>query len=269
MPRRPTSVSVVITTYRSPEPLRLVLRALARQTRPADEVIVAEDGAWDVNRELVDGFRAGWPGVLTHTTQADAGCRLNASRNRGLQAATGEYLILIDGDMVGQPRFVADHLAFARPGRFAQARRVRLTAALTERLYAEERIDIGWWERGVERRHYAIRSPLLARWASKTDRSTKHTRGANMAFWRDDLLAINGFDMDYQGWGRNDIDTAARLLHHGLGRTYIRQAAIAFHLFHPGLSKDQVPDNQERYEHTLATGKVRCDNGLAQIDEQP
>ena len=25
--------------------------------------------------------------------------------------------------------------------------------------------------------------------------------GCNLGIWRDDLLAVNGFDEDYEGWG--------------------------------------------------------------------
>jgi len=34
--------------------------------------------------------------------------------------------------------------------------------------------------------------------------------GCNMAFWREDILAVNGFDEDYTGWGTGeDVPTSA------------------------------------------------------------
>jgi len=266
---RPCSVSVIVTTYRSPEPLRLVLAGLRRQSRPAEQVIVAEDGCWEVNRELVDAHRASWPGQLLHTTQADIGCRLNASRNRGVAASQSDYVILIDGDMVPHRDFVADHLAFAREGCFVQGHRVRLGERLTARALAQGRTTFSWWTPGVQCKEKAFRLTALARLRSRPAKSLRHTRGANMAFWRRDLETINGFDMWYEGWGHNDTDTAARLLHAGLNRIYLCYVAQAYHLYHPELSKAQLPANRERYEQTLATKRTRCELGLMQLAETP
>jgi GT2 family glycosyltransferase len=262
-------VSVIVTTYRSPDPLRLVLAGLRRQSHPADQVIVAEDGRWEVNRQVVDAHRAGWPGQLIHTTQADIGFRLNASRNRGVAATQGDYVILIDGDMVPHHHFVADHLAFARRGCFVQSHRVRLGLRLTAQALRDKRLSFPWWTPGVQRRHKALRFPVLARQLSRRDQSLRHTRGANMAFWRRDLVAINGFDMQYEGWGFDDTDTAARLLHAGIERMYLRHAALAYHLFHPESSPTQGSVNRQRYEQTLATRRIRCDVGLEQLAQMP
>ena len=30
--------------------------------------------------------------------------------------------------------------------------------------------------------------------------------GCNLGVWRDDLITVNGFDEDFEGWGREDSD---------------------------------------------------------------
>ena len=58
--------------------------------------------------------------------------------------------------------------------------------------------------------------------------------GCNMAFWRDDLVAVNGFDEDYTGWGTGeDSDIGTRLYHLGRPRKFVYGRAITFHLNHP------------------------------------
>ena len=40
----------------------------------------------------------------------------------------------------------------------------------------------------------------------KVNRDMYGLLGCNLGVWKDDLLAVNGFDEDYEGWGREDSD---------------------------------------------------------------
>ncbi|HIJ20678.1 MAG TPA: glycosyltransferase, partial [Deltaproteobacteria bacterium] len=51
-PHRLTT-SVLITTYNRPDTLIKVLEALCRQTRPADEIIVADDGSGQETLDMI------------------------------------------------------------------------------------------------------------------------------------------------------------------------------------------------------------------------
>src|SRR5687768_10720841 len=69
------AVSVIVTTYNRPDALAAVLRGLGRQTGPAFEVIVADDGS---TQETADFLRreqsaVGFP--LRHVWQEDEGFR--------------------------------------------------------------------------------------------------------------------------------------------------------------------------------------------------
>lgn len=90
-PNAPT-VSVVITVYNEePRYLAEAIESVRAQTVPAAETIVVEDGAL---RDY-SGVYAAHPG-LNIIRQANQG--LAAARNTGLRAATGDYILFLDGD---------------------------------------------------------------------------------------------------------------------------------------------------------------------------
>jgi hypothetical protein len=89
--------------------------------------------------------------------------------------------------------------------------------------------------------------------------------GCNMAMWRSDLLAVNGWDEDYEGWGLGeDSDIGSRLYHLGRPRKFVYGRAILYHLHHPILNRDHLPKSKARLEETLRTKKVRCVKGVNQ-----
>jgi hypothetical protein len=86
--------------------------------------------------------------------------------------------------------------------------------------------------------------------------------GCNMAFWRGDLVAVNGFDEDYTGWGGEDSDLGTRLYHLGRPRKFVHGRAITFHLNHPPAAREQHAAGLARLAQTIATRKIRCEHGL-------
>ena len=117
--------SLIVTTYNRPDALHLVLQSVLQQTVPPAEIIVADDGSGADTAETVGRFAKTSPIPVKHVWQEDQGFRAAQSRNRALAAAQGPYIVLIDGDMVLHPEFIADHLSVAREGRPRAADRSR------------------------------------------------------------------------------------------------------------------------------------------------
>lgn len=101
-------VSVIIPVYNGAATLPAGLRALQRQTRPPDEVIVVDDGSTDDSADVACGF-----GVRV-ISQRNAGPA--TARNRGAAVARGDILLFTDSDCVPAPDWV-EHMvaAFADP----------------------------------------------------------------------------------------------------------------------------------------------------------
>ena len=171
-------------------------------------------------------------------------------------------MILLDGDMVAERHFIADHRAFARPGCFVQGSRVLTDEALTASILAEQRAELGFFERGIERRRHTLRLPWLARLYARPGRRQGGIKSCNMGFWRDDLIRLNGFNEAMTGWGREDTELVARAFHAGLLRRDVRFSALAAHLFHPTRKRIVDNPNDRILEDTRARRLVRCDQGV-------
>jgi glycosyltransferase involved in cell wall biosynthesis len=257
-------ISVAVITYNWPGALALVLKALAAQTVLPHEVIVTDDGSRPETREVLERIARDYPVRLVHLWQEDDGARMSRARNRAIAAAEGDYIVLLDGDMVTERHFIADHLAFAREGCFAQGSRVLTDEALTARMIASGQTTVGFFAPGIERRRHTLRMPALARWYAKPGSKRRGIKSCNMAFWRDDLLRVNGFNEAMTGWGREDTELAIRAFHAGLLRRDIRFSALAMHLYHR--SRKNVVDNpnDKVVDDTLRRRLVRCESGVDQ-----
>lgn len=260
----PDRCSVVVTTYNWPEALRLVLAALARQDSLPGEVIVADDGSGEATRALLHAVARDFPVPLRHSWIEDRGFRVALARNRAIAAASGDYVLLLDGDMLAHPRFVADHCRAAQRGTFVQGMRVLTDPTGRDRLLSGEAQALGFFDRGLTRRRHTLRIPLLAALALRASRgrNRRAIKTCNQGWWRDDLVALNGFDERFQGWGREDSDLALRAFHAGLERRSLRFAGLATHLHHRERHEAGESVNEPLLAETLRLGRIRSEVGL-------
>ena len=83
-----------------------------------------------------------------------------------------------------------------------------------------------------------------------------------MGFWKKDLYAVNGFNEEFEGWGREDTELAVRLFNKGLMRKNIKFSAIAYHLYHKEKSKLTVSINDKHLSQTVSSKMSWCNKGL-------
>jgi hypothetical protein len=166
--------------------------------------------------------------------------------------------------MILHRRFIEDHMACARDDCFIQGARPRLSSNVTERLLAGQQTSVNVFSPGLESRPYALRSVPLSLATSRIKTSLGGIQGCNQSFWRKHAVEINGYDERFTGWGPEDREFAARLLHIGVKRNYIRHRAIAFHLHH----ETRAPTGSNPFDallrETLQTRATRCIQGLDQ-----
>lgn len=260
-------VSLIITTYNRPDALALVLRSAMQQTRPPDEMIVADDGSDAATAEVIKRVTEESTMPVNHAWQEDKGFRAARVRNLGASVSTGEYLIFIDGDMILHPRFVESHVRNARKGLFLHGKRAMLSDRTTRQVLRDRRIAISPATPGIGLRRYAFHSERLSRKASYESTGWYDTQSANLSLWREDFVAINGFNEDFEGWGREDSELAFRLMRRGLKKLEMRFCAVAFHLSHGKDSKKKYSEatgrNQQLLEAIVASGQASCQNGLS------
>jgi glycosyltransferase involved in cell wall biosynthesis len=255
---------LVVTTHARPDALACVLEAVAAQSSPPDELVIAEDGMDPETAQVVGRHEAAAPYAVRHLRQPHAGFRAGRIRNAAIARTGCEYVVLLDGDMVVHPQFLADHRASARPGYWSQGVRIRLDAGATRRLIARPGRLPGPWSRGLglARRAYALRSPALAGALRLPANALVAVKACNQGFWRRDLIAANGFDESMSGWGSEDKELCARLGNAGVQRQTLLFAAVAWHLDHPPASRVHAGENRARWHETVRTGRTRCEAGI-------
>lgn len=261
------SNALIISTYNSPSFLRLCLQAVERQTILPDEVLIADDGSSAPTAELIEEFTAHFPVRLTHIWQPDDGFRKTLILNKAIRATEADYIIFIDGDIITDRRFIADHLRFARRGCFVTGSRVRLSKDVTRAIM--ERGDLGLYppgrghRSGINGLHIAALTPLFARYKSKDG---IYARGCNMAVWREDLEKVNGFNNAITGWGREDSELSLRLMNVGVRKRFLKFGGIEYHLYHPEFSRAMDARNCQIMEQARDRGTIRAVEGLAETN---
>jgi glycosyltransferase involved in cell wall biosynthesis len=270
------AISLLVSTFEQPRHLELVLTALERQTFQDFEVFVCDDGSGPETARVIARFSGQNRFPLFHVWQEHQGFRKCRILNQALAKSKGNLLVFLDGDCVPHRNFLEDHARFHQPGTYSAGRRVELGERFSETL-TPERIQAGildsvslpllrsaWLERETEHVQRALRvtAPWLRRWLGM-DR-IPDLKGCNYSVSRNDLLAINGFDEAYEGYGREDTDVELRLQHLGLRIRSLKGVALQFHVWHP--RREFTPANDSLLEEVRKTRRVRCEKGLRQAD---
>ena len=257
-------LALVITTHERPDALAAVLDSVSRQRIAPAEIIIADDGSGPDTRDVTAEFTTRSRVPARVVSQPHEGFRAARLRNLGIAATSADYIVFIDGDMVLHPEFVADHEAIARPGYYTQGVRVLTDAALTRELIAEPATRPQLWSAGLGglRRLYLLRSPTLANMTRQLANHLIAIKSCNLAAWRSDLVRVNGFNEDFEGWGPEDKELCVRFDNAGVLRQSLLFGGIAMHLHHASQSRAALPANRARLAEARNDRKIRCERGL-------
>lgn len=260
--------TLIISTYNRPDALGLCLQSVAEQKRLPNEIVIADDGSGIETDETISYFRKILSIPLIHVWHEDDGFRLAAIRNKAIASANYDYIIQVDGDMVLHKYFVKDHVDFARQGTFVRASRIYLDKKLSKKMLATGTHNINVFTKGVSNRTSGLRLPVAWRLFESTYKNSGDERyeihGCNMAYWKKDAIAINGFNESFHGWGPEDKEFVARLLNFGVRKRFIKLGAIAFHLYHQEHSKARLTINEDLLQSSITRKTISCKNGINQ-----
>ncbi|MCB2146930.1 MAG: glycosyltransferase family 2 protein [Deltaproteobacteria bacterium] len=259
------SVSIIVTTYNRPAALTKVLNGLAHQTCAVDEVIVADDGSDQETARAIKKIGTAVPYPLVHVWHEDQGFRAAKIRNDAVRQSSGEYIVLLDGDCIPNRHFVKDHIRLARRGSFFQGKRVLVEKAAAgafewQHANSPQTLMKYMLSGSLGNPHHLLRCswyPLL------TSPGLSGTRSCNMGLFKSDLFAVNGFNEDFVGWGREDSELVARLYRYGLRRNVHPFMAICFHLWHAENSREELARNDELLRKALLSNDYYAPRGLA------
>ncbi|MES2511045.1 MAG: glycosyltransferase family 2 protein [Pseudomonadota bacterium] len=268
-------VSFIVLTYNRTDALLPVLRSLASQCNEDHEVIVADDGSSDAQ---VAQLYAGLPRFkcpVRHIWHRDTGFTAAAARNLGGHYAKGDYLVFLDGDCVPNRSFVRAHEALAQTRHFVNGSRVLLGEPLT-RLAMNGEINLPaqsaafWWIARLRGDSNKLLHMLYWPWSLfrvKKGFRWHGIRSCNLAVWRADFVAINGFDETFEGWGHEDADLVLRLSNLGVQRKNGFLATEVYHLWHRESPRDHESVNRQKVLQRMSSGLIRAEKGLNELGD--
>jgi glycosyltransferase involved in cell wall biosynthesis len=258
--------SLNISTYNWPQALKLCLLSVKAQKVLPDEVIIADDGSADETRLLIADFQKDFPVPIKHIWQPDNGFQLARIRNKGIAASAHEYIIQIDGDLMLHPNFIADHIAFAQKNSFVSGSRVLLDEPYSEKLLIAGKAKVNLFNKGTSNKLNGLHLDFLRSYMGKSYKlnDVYYLRGCNMAFWRADLLKVNGYNEAITGWGLEDNEIAVRLINNGLQKRTLKFGAIVYHIFHPEKQRSGLNLNEVLLKETIEAKSTACALGVSQ-----
>ncbi len=255
-------VSLIVTTYNRPDALLLVLKSIERQSALPFEVIIADDGSNNKTLKLISNFKLRTSLKVVHSWQKDDGFRAAKSRNKAISKSNGDYIILIDGDMILHSEFIQDHIKNVQKDCFIQGNRVLLTKQATKSSIKRMNIDFSFLSKGIKNRKNAIHSAFLSSLFSKKKNYLRGVKTCNISFFKKDCININGFNNHFEGWGREDSEFVSRLLNYGIKRKNLRFNAIQFHLWHSENTRLSLAQNDLILKSSISNKVVWCDDGI-------
>jgi len=202
LPRYP-KVSVVVCAYNAERTMDKCLASLRELNYPDYEVIVVNDGSTDRTLEITKSYD--YVRIIDQENQG-----LSAARNAGIHAARGEIVAFTDSDCVAD----RDWLTYL------------VAKMLSSNLSAVGGPNLSPPEDTLVPACVAV-SPGGPTYVLLSDEVAEHIAGCNMAFRKEALLQINGFDPLFRA-AADDVDLCWRLQNAGYTIGFC-PAAVVWH----------------------------------------
>jgi O-antigen biosynthesis protein len=209
-------VSIVVCSFNGGRTLEQCVRSLLAIDYPDFEIIVVDDGSTDDTRTILSALLSALPPVngpgerplLRIIQQENQG--LSAARNAGMQAATGDIIAYTDADCFADADWLT-HLVY-------HFQRCDAAAVGGPNLSPDDGRLAGC----------VAAAPGQPTHVLVSDQEAEHIPGCNMAFRREALLAIRGFDPLFRKAG-DDVDVCWRLQQAGRWITFAPGAFVWHH----------------------------------------
>ncbi|RLD27152.1 MAG: glycosyl transferase family 2 [Bacteroidetes bacterium] len=253
------TTSIIISTYNSPHYLEMVLHGYNNQSYQNFEIVIADDGSTHETRELLERMKTEVFYPLRHVWHEDKGFQKSQILNKAIVACGTPYIIMSDGDCIPRQDFVEQHFKYREEGYFLSGGYFMLPLSISktigrEDIYTQRCFKISWLKQhgliSSFKNNKLSSGPLNAFILNTITPTNASWNGHNASGWKDDILAINGFDERMQ-YGGQDRELGERLRNFGLKSKQIRYNAIVIHLDHPRGYK-----TKESFERNLEIRKV-------------
>ncbi|MEM7164401.1 MAG: glycosyltransferase [Planctomycetota bacterium] len=264
--------TVIVTSYNQPTTLRLVLEGLRRQSELNFDVAIADDGSDPDTKEMLDEFAVDSPFDIRFCTQEDKGFRKSRALNNAIRMSDADYYYFLDGDCIPQQHWLRRYRrAFRRGFDFSTSTYITLDLETTKAL-APAQVADGSFERFAtsDKLARARRAHARQLFYRAIFYRRARIRGGNWACSAAALEAVNGFDENFENFGKEDSDIRNRLINAGfrpLCQWSTNWAAHCHHDVDPRRVRPEVQRKAPDLEYYVSrkTAKL-CQRGLRNLD---
>lgn len=254
--------ALLVSTYNWPEALQLVFKSIEKQNLLPDEILIADDGSTEDTKYIIEQFQKISPVDLKHFWHKDNGFKKSEIINKAIANTDADYIVQIDGDCIMHQDFIKDHTQMAEKEVFIFGSRVNITEKIKKEIFKKEKIEFSFFSPGIKKRGRTLRIPILRNQFEAKPEFSNKVRGCNLSFWRKDFIAVNGYNENISGWGREDSELVLRMLNSGIKGKRLKFGGIIYHIYHPEASKDNLEVNNKIQQSTLNDKKLTCENGI-------
>lgn len=233
-------LSIIISTYNSEEWLSKALLGYSLQTEKDFEIVVADDGSSSSTSDVISSFQGKFQHPIVHVWQEDNGFQKTKILNKAILKSNSDYLLFTDGDCIPRKDFVAAHLKYRQKGYFLSGGYFKLPISISKAISSENIISqdcflFSWLKKkGLPwsfKTNKLKSSPFFATFMNHITPTKRSWNGHNSSAYKDEILAVNGFNEDMQ-YGGEDRELGERLNYNGVCSKQIRYSAICLHLEH-------------------------------------
>lgn len=245
-------ISIIISTYNSEAWLEKVLWSYEAQIFKNFEMVIADDGSKQPTFDLIDRMKAEVSYPIIHVWHEDNGFQKSQILNKAILACNSDYILMSDGDCMARKDYVEVHIKERQKGYFLSGGYFMLPMDISELITKDDILsqrcfDVNWLKsnglkssfknnkltsKGFKQKVLNTITPTNASW-----------NGHNASGWKEDILAVNGFDERMQ-YGGQDRELGERLFNCGIKSKQIRYSAVCLHLDHPRGYKTQDSINK-------------------------
>lgn len=265
-------LSVIITTYNSEDWLRKVLIGYSVQTETDFELVIADDGSTEKTKQLLEEFTSSFKYPIVHVWHEDIGFRKSEILNKAILKTNADYLLFTDGDCIPRKDFVKTHLKHQQKGYFLSGGYFKLPLQLSTLISENDIVNqncfsIKWLVNNGLKANFKVskltKNNYFASFMNWITPTKKTFNGHNSSVFKEDLLAINGFNQDMH-YGGLDREVGERLFNLGILSKQIRYDAICLHLHHErGYADSQkIQANLEIRRYNIKHNIIRIKNGI-------
>jgi GT2 family glycosyltransferase len=202
--------SVVVSAFNRLAALKLCLTALLHQTMASDtyEIILVDDCSTDGTKEYSEQIIQTESNIKCIRHQVNQG--LASARNSGITNAGGEYIILLDGDIIPEPDFIEKFLSYH--AQYPNEKVVVIGNLSFDKIFTDNN-NIAYF---AQSRYLGFRTKKELAAIDYSHLSPRYFAGGIASLPRSTVMEVGLFDSTFKYYGGEDTDYGIRLGMHGV-----------------------------------------------------